>query len=82
MLICNLITERYTQLRKEQFGITPCYDTLYSMFNQQLGLYLGCTGVVICYEEETCVGTTTTTCELATTQVIVVNSCNLTATQR
>lgn len=81
MLICNLISERYKQLKKEQFGMEPCYNSLHSMFNQQLGLYLECSGVTLCYVPETCANTTTVTCELATTQVIVTNSCNLTATQ-
>lgn len=54
MLICNLISERYNILRKDQYGIKYCLDTLYSMYLQQLGLELGCTGVVICYQPEIC----------------------------
>lgn len=54
MLICNLIAERYNQLKKEQYGIKFCTDTLYSMFLQQQGLDLGCSGVIVCYTPETC----------------------------
>ena len=80
MLICNLIIERHKELKKEQFGIKTCYDTLYSMFNQQLGLYLDCTDVTICYEPETCVGTTTVSCSLTTSQILTT-SCTLVVTQ-
>ena len=81
MLICNLINESYKQLRKEQFGLCTNYDILYSLFNQELGLYLECTGVVLCYTPETCVGTTTVTCTLVTSQTITPLSCSLVAVQ-
>mgnify|MGYP001570776527 CR=1 FL=1 len=81
MLICNLINESYKQLRKEQFGLCTNYDILYSLFNQELGLYLECTGVVLCYTPETCEGTTTTSCSLTTTQTITSTSCELVTTQ-
>lgn len=81
MLICNLITERYKQLRKEQFGLCSNNTMLYSLYNNQLGLDLGCTGVVLCYEPETCVGQTTTSCTLTISQTITTTSCILVATQ-
>lgn len=81
MLICNLITERYKQLRKEQFGLCVNNTTLYSLFNNQLGLDLGCEGVVICYTPETCVGQTTTSCTLVISQNLITTSCVLVATQ-
>lgn len=81
MLICNIITERYKQLRKEQFGLCVNNTTLYSLYNNQLGLDLGCTGVVLCYVPETCVGTTTISCNLSTSQPITNTSCVLVATQ-
>lgn len=81
MLICNIITERYKQLRKEQFGLCPSTTLLYSLYNNQLGLDLGCTGVVVCYEPETCVGQTTTSCSLTISQTLINTSCNLVVTQ-
>lgn len=82
MLICNIITERYKQLRKEQFGLCTSTDMLYSLYNNQLGLDLGCTGVVVCYPVETCEGTTTTTCRLTTSQTITAScTATLVATQ-
>lgn len=81
MLICNLINERYKQLRKEQFGLCTNMDILYSLYNNQLGLDLGCTGVTICYEPDTCVGSTTISCTLSASQTITNTSCVLVATQ-
>lgn len=81
MLICNIITEKYKQLRKEQFGLCVNNTTLYSLFNNQLGLDLDCEGVVICYTPETCVGQTTTSCTLVISQNLTTTSCALVATQ-
>lgn len=81
MLICNIITERYKQLRKEQFGLCTSTDILYSLYNNQLGLDLGCSGVVICYTPETCVGQTTESCTLMATQTFVTSTCSLVITQ-
>lgn len=82
MLTCNLITERYKQLRKEQFGLCTNMDILYSLYNNQLGLDLGCTGVTLCYPVESCEGSTTTSCNLVFTQNLPVTAlCAITLVQ-
>lgn len=64
MLICNLIEERYKLLKKEQFGLNICTDTYLSMLNQQYGLYLNCSGIVLCYTPETCTIPITDACDI------------------
>ena len=59
----------------------PSTTMLYSLYNQQLGLDLGCTGVVLCYVPETCEGQTTISCSLTTSQTLITTSCSLVATQ-
>ncbi len=82
MLICNLITERYKQLRKEQFGLCTSTDVLYSLYNNQLGFDLGCTGVIACYPIETCEGSTTVSCNIVLTQALTsLSSCNIVLVQ-
>ena len=81
MLICNIVTESYKQLRKEQFGLCANNTMLYSLYNNQLGIDLGCTGVVLCYTPETCVGQTTISCSLTISQTLTNTSCDLVITQ-
>lgn len=81
MLICNLITEKYKQLKKEQFGLCTNRDMLYSLYNNQLGLDLGCTGVVVCYIPETCIGSTTTSCNIVLSQQISMSACDIVLVQ-
>ena len=81
MLICNLIDERYKQLKKEQFGSCVNLDYFYSMLNQEYALKLGCEGVTLCYTPDTC-SPSSVTCNLTLTQdVATQSSCNLTLTQ-
>lgn len=64
MLICNLIEERYKILKKSQFGLDYCDNTYLSILNQQYGLYLNCSGVVLCYVPETCASTIVNSCDI------------------
>jgi len=83
MLNCNIISQLYNILRKNQFGICSQTnkDTLLSMSLYQLREDMECSGAVLCYVPETCVGTTTTTCAITTSQSITTSSCNLITTQ-
>jgi hypothetical protein len=81
MLICNLIEERYKQLRKQQFGLCTNMDYFYSMLNQEYAIQLACEGVTICYIPEVC-SSELINCNLTLTQeVITPSSCTLTLTQ-
>lgn len=83
MLNCNIITELYSILKKSYFGIcsNSNQDKILAMSLYQLREDMQCSGVVLCYTPETCVGTTTTTCSVITTQTVTSISCNITTTQ-
>jgi len=81
MLNCNITEELYTHILKEEYGICSNTDTIISMGLTELRYNLGCTGVIICYIPETCVGTTTLSCSLSASQTLIQTPCSLVATQ-
>jgi triosephosphate isomerase len=81
MLECNIVTELYNQIKKSHYGICFNETKLLSLVQKQMRYDLGCTGVVLCYEPETCIGTTTVSCSLALSQTLITTSCDLVATQ-
>lgn len=80
MLICNLIEERYNQIKKAQFGLCTNEDMFLSLLNQEFQSYLGCTPFVSCYPIEECTSLDIT-CSLTIGQTIEPLSCSLTITQ-
>jgi len=81
MLDCNITEALYTHIKKEEYGITSNTDSLISMVLNQMRYELGCTGVVLCYTPETCIGQTTVSCSLTTSQTLINTSCDLVVTQ-
>ena len=81
MLDCNITEALYTYILKEEYGICSNTDTIISMALAELRYNLSCTGVIMCYTPETCVGSTTLSCTLSASQTLIQTTCDLTATQ-
>lgn len=82
MLDCNITDALYTHILKEEYGICSNTDTLISMVLSELRYNLGCNGVVLCYTPETCIGSTTVSCNIVLSQQVgSASNCNIVLTQ-
>ena len=81
MLDCNITQRLYNHIRKEQFGICSNNDILFSMALNNMRYSLGCSSVVICYEPETCEGSTTVSCSIVLNQLLTSQGCDIILTQ-